>query len=463
VNARTLGDQGKRHTRIARPKRPRPLWWLHPVIGALLLGIPLTIIAYLTPESTYHTLYRTPKIVDSEFVVVGLFIYLCFIVGSFFAIGTAKESQEGDTLLYCRWFVRPLFLITLFGYLAWFANGILTSGIGPILTGMHEVLFGQEYGTTDELKSELFPTIPGVTTLTQVGILYVTAEAFLWVWKGSNRRSALIRFAVITLLAVFRSILLGERLALVELVIPVVVVFATTSQLRAHRKNLMRVAPVFLALVVCVLFAFGEYFRSWKFYRPLYHGSYLQFAAERFLGYYTTAINNAAVVYHYEPLHPLRHTFASLFEFPILGSFVSTGYAGVFGDSVVGIYWTLVLLEKYANPEFNNIPMTGLLVNEYSVFLAPVAAFVLGVLSASLYRSFLRGRLIGVLVYPGWFVGILEIPRIYYWAGVRYFPALALLAVTLFAFALAKKSVRTSSGRKIHPDSSRTSRAEILR
>jgi hypothetical protein len=107
--------------------------------------------------------------------------------------------------------------------------------------------------------------------------------------------------------------------------------------------------------------------------------------------------------------------------------------------------------------------MTGLLVNEYSVFLAPVAAFVLGVLSASLYRSFLRGRLIGVLVYPGWFVGILEIPRIYYWAGVRYFPALALLAVTLFAFVLAKKSVRTSSGRKIHPDSSRTSRAEILR
>jgi hypothetical protein len=443
VNARTMSDQEKQYTGSIRLNRPRPLWWLHPVVGALLLGVPLTIIAYLTPESTYHTLYRTLKTVDSEYVAVGLFICLCFIVGSFFAIGTTTESQKEDTLLYCRWFVRPLFLITLFGYLAWFANGILTSGIGPILTGMHEVLFGQEYGSSDELKYELFPTVPGVTTLTQVGILYVTAESLLWVWKGSNRRSALMRFAAIALLAALRSTLLSERLALVEIVVPVMVVFVTTSQLSARHKNLVQVTPIFLGLVVCVLFTLGEYFRSWSFYRPLYHGPYLQFAAERFMGYYTTAVNNAAVVYHYEPLHPLRHTFTALFEFPILGSFVSAGYAGVFGDS----YLDPFLLEKYANPEFNNIPMTGLLVNEFSVFLAPAAAFVLGVLSVSLYRSFLRGRLIGVLVYPGWYVGILEIPRIYYWPGVRYFPTLAVLAITLFAFVLAKKSVRTSWGK----------------
>jgi hypothetical protein len=446
VNARSRSNQEKRYTRTVRPNRPRQLWWLYPGVGALLLGVPLTIIAYLTPESTYFTLYRTPKTVDSEFVVLGAFIYLCFAIGSFFAIGTATESQEEDTLLYCRWFVRPLFLITLFGYLAWFANGILTSGIGPILTEMHDVLFGQEFGSSDELKVELFPTVPGVTTLTQVGILYVTVEALLWVWKGSNRRSALIRFAVITSLVLFRSILLSERIALVELVIPVVVVFATTSQFRRRHKNLVRVAPVFLALAVFVLFALGEYFRSWPFYRPLYHGPYLQFVAERFMGYYTTAVNNAAVVYHYEPLHPLLHTLRDLFDFPVLGSFVSTGYAIMFGEN--SPYNALALLGKYANPEFNNVPITGLLVNEFSLFFAPAAAFVLGVLSVSLYRSFLRGRLIGVLVYPSWYVGILEIPRIYYWADVRYFPALALLAITLFAFALGKKSLRTSSGRK---------------
>jgi len=422
---------------------------LHPSVVALLLGVPLTLIAYLTPESTYLTLYRSPKSVDSEFIVIAVVIYLCFIVGSFFAIGTATESQAEDASLYCCWFVHPLFFITLFGYLAWFANGILTSGIGPILTEIHVVLFEQDFGSSDELKVELFPTIPGVTTLTQVGILYVTAETLLWVWKGSDRRSALLRFAVIALLAVFRSILLSERLALVELVIPVVVIFATTSELRERHKNLVRAAPVFLVLAVYVLFALGEYFRSWNFYRPLYHGSYLQFAAERLLGYYTTAINNAAVFYHYAPLQPLRYTFSDVFEFPILGSFVSIRYAAEFGDR--STYATLSLLEQYANPEFNNVPITGVLVNDFSTLLAPVAAFVLGVLSVSLYRSFLRGRLIGVLVYPSWYVGILEIPRIYYWANVRYFPFLTLLVITLFAFALAKKSLRFSSGSKKSP------------
>ena len=446
MNARALGDREKQYTRTVRPNRPRPLWWLHPGVVALLLGVPLTFIAYLTPESTYFTLYRSPKTVDSEFVVIAVVIYLCFIVGSFFASGSATESQEEDALLYCRWFVQPLFFITLFGYLAWFGNGILTSGIGPVLTEIHEVLFEQEFGSSDELKVELFPTIPGVTTLTQVGILYMTVEALLWVWKGSDRRSALARFAVIALLVVFRSILLSERLALVELVIPVVVIFATTSRLRAYHNRLMQVAPVFLALVVFVLFALGEYFRSWTFFRPLYHGAYLQFAAERFMGYYTTAINNAAVFYHYEPLHPLRYTFSDVFEFPILGSFFSVRYAAVFGES--STYETLSLLERYANPEFNNVPITGALVNDFSAILAPVAAFVLGVLSASLYRSFLRGRLVGVLVFPSWYVGILEIPRIYYWANVRYFPFLALLAITLFAFALAKKSLRSSSKRR---------------
>jgi oligosaccharide repeat unit polymerase len=461
VKDRSKSNQEKLYPRTVRPNRPRSLWWLHPSVGALLLGVLLTIIAYLTPESTYFTLYRTPKSVDSEFVLIAVVIYLCFLVGSFFAIGTATESQKEDTLLYCRWFVRPLFLITLFGYLAWFANGIRTTGIGTLITQIHEVLFGQEFGSSDELKVELFPTVPGITTLTQVGILYVTVEALLWVWKGSHRRSALIRFVVVALLALFRSILLSERLALVELVIPVVVIFATTSQLRVRHKHLVRGAPLFLAPVVFALFAFGEYFRSWNFYRPLYQGPYLQFAAERFIGYYTTAVNNAAVVYHYEPLHPLLHTFRDLFDFPVLGSYVSAGYAVVFSDNPT--YDPLSLLEKYANPEFNNVPMTGVLINEYSMFLAPVAAFVLGVLSVSLYRSLLRGRLIGVLVYPSWYVGILEIPRIYYWADVRYFPALALLVVTLFAFALAKRFRRTTSGRVILADRSETNRAEILR
>jgi hypothetical protein len=426
---------------------------------ALVLGIPVTIVAYLIPESTYVVLYRTPKVFGFEFLAVCLVIYLCFVFGSFFAAGANTRSHDKDAPSYCRSFVQPLFLVTLFGYLAWFGYALLTSGIGPVFSELHDVLFEQEFGSSDELKTELFPNVPGVTTLTQVGMLYVTIESLLWVWKGSNRRAAIMRFAAIVFLAAFRSILLSERLALIEIVIPVVVVFTTTSQLRSRYKNLMRAAPMLLGFAVFAFFAVGEYFRSWTFFRPLYDEPYLRFAAERFVGYYATAANNAAVIYLYEPLHPLRLTFASLFEFPILGGYVSTIYAGVFGAR--STYDTLSLFEKYANPEFNNVPLTGALVNDYSVFLAPVAAFVLGVFSATLYRSFLRGRLVGLLIYPSWFVGILELPRIYYWADVRYFPTLALLVLTLFAFALTKSSVRTSSGRKLSPAESRLTEQEF--
>lgn len=415
--------------------RPRPPWWLHPNFSVLLLGLPLLLIAYLTPESSYLTLYRTQKYLDPEFVVVGLIVYLSFIIGSFFAAGTDAEPQGRDIVLYCRWFVWPLFFVTVFGYLIWFASGVISAGgIGPLL-GALSFQFSGVPGATDYVKFVLFRTIPGVTTLTQVGVLYAPVEALLWVRGGSDRRLALLRFSLIVVLAFLRAVVISERLAVLEIIVPVFVVLATAAQLKGRFRSFIRVAPLFIGLGAFVLFSFGEYFRSWAFYHTIYAGSYLRFAAERFLGYYTTALNNAAVVYYHEPPHPLRFTFNDLFEFPIVGNFISKAY-----EYAGGRVWenSLNVLGIYANPEFNNVPMIGLLLNEASVFLAPVVAFLLGILSASLYRSFTRGRLVGALLYPSWFVGLLEISRIYYWADGRYFPALAFAIVTIAVYVLAK-------------------------
>jgi hypothetical protein len=405
-----------------------------------VLGIPLLLIAYLIPESSYLTLYRTQKYLDPDFVFVGLIVYLSFILGSFFAAGTDAEPQERDIVLYCRWFVWPLFFVTVFGYLVWFASGVIRAGgIGALLDALSvqfsSPLGATDYAATDYVKFVLFRTIPGVTTLTQVGVLYAPVEALLWARGGSDRRFALLRFALIVVLAFLRSVVISERLAVLEIIVPVFVVLATAAQLKGRFRGFIRVAPLFMALGAFGLFSFGEYFRSWAFYHSIYAGSYLRFAAERFLGYYTTALNNAAVVYYHEPPHPLRFTFNDLFEFPIAGDFISWAY-----EYAGGGVWenSLNILGIYANPELNNVPMIGYLLNEASVFLAPVVAFLLGVLSASLYRSFTRGRLVGALLYPSWFVGLLEISRIYYWADVRYFPALSFAVFTLAVYVLAK-------------------------
>ena len=424
--------------------RSAPPWWMRPSTAPLLLGIPLLISAYLIPQRSFVELYDSPKYVDTGFLLIGLAIYVGFLAGCFVTLRSGTPARPGDVVAFCRWFVWPLFCLTMLGYLVWFANAVLgAGGVGPVLTAFSEVLAGQDHGTSDYVKDELFREIPGITTLTQVGILYATVEAVLWTRGASSRRLALTRFAVVILLGLARAMLLSERLALIEIVVPIGIVLLNNARFQEVHRTLVRFMPFVLALTVFTLFAAGEYFRSWTYYRSVYTGTYVEFAVQRFLGYYTTAVNNAAIVHYFEPLHPLRHTFDSLFVFPLLGEAVSHAYAVVFGGDYTDER-NQQLLQTYANPEFNNVPIVGLLSNEYSALLAPMAAVLLGILSASLFRSFASGRLVGVLLYPSWFVGLLEISRVYYWASSRYFPVLAVLLGALLLFEVAKVPRRRS-------------------
>lgn len=435
--SRTASARGWRIGR--RDGRRRPTWWLHPRYALLFLGIPLLVGSYLIPEYTYLTLYGTEKHIDLDYVVLGSLVYLAFIAGSFFTVGTNTRSQQRDIIAYCRWVIWPLFGLTIFGYVVWFSAAMLRAGgPGALLNAFVGLVLDPDFSASESVKFDLFDTIPGITTLTQLGVAYVTVEALLWVRKKSRRRLAALRFAVLASFLLPRAILISERLALIEIAVPIIVVLVSGLRLKGAYRGLVRWAPVYLVGGVFGLFALGEYFRSWAFYQPNYGGPYLRFAVERFLGYYATAINNGAVIYYYEPLQPMIHTLNSLFVFPILGVEVSEVYNEIFG---VPADRSVYLLDTYANPEFNNAALVGLLLNEYSVFLAPVAAFVMGVIAVSLYRDFARGRLVGAVLYPSWFIGVLEISRIYFWSDQRYFPTLAFFIISLLLFRAAKVPV----------------------
>ncbi len=445
------GKQGDSTSR--RHSRHRAPWWLHPFYALTFLTIPLVIVAYLIPETTYLAIYRTDKHMDFNFLALGVIVCLGFIIGSFFAVGESKPDQERDILVYCRWVVWPLFLLTIFGYTLWFGYNVLRLGLGTIVEASYSFLFEPDIGTASYVKSELFLTIPGVTTILHLCILYSTVEALLWVRRGVRRSTALMRFGMVASFVLAHAILLSERLALVQIAVPAAVILVSAADMGVVWRRLVKFAPLIIPGGAYALFAVGEYFRSWSFYRGIYGDSYLQFTADRFLGYYVTAINNAAVIYYYEPTLPLRHTFENLLEMPLLGEVISDAYATLLGANPFESPDPLAI---YANPEFNNIPPVGLLINEYSIFLAPVAAFVIGVISVSLYRGFTSGRLIGVLLYPSWFIGLLEISRIYFWASQRYFPTLVFLAVSLILFKLAKTPVRRKQ-----PVANRPKRVEI--
>jgi hypothetical protein len=420
-----------------RFRSPRALWWLNPRFAILCLGIPFLLFSYLIPESTYLILYRAAgKHVDFDFVLVGLLIYAAFVAGTFFLVRTGVHPQQKDTLLYCRWVVWPLFTMTALGYLVWVASATVRSGgPGTLLSTLVNVVLVPEAGATDYVKRDLFQTIPGVTTFTQFGILYATVEALLWVYRGSPRKIALLRFIPLLVLCLLRAVLISERLALVEFAVPVIVVLLTHARWTRISDHLIRFAPLFGGFAVFAYFVFTEYFRSWTFYQADYTGSYIRFAAERFLGYYATAVNNAAAHYYYGQVEPLRNTLTFLLEFPVLGALANSLYYSLF--EVRGMDHIEILF-TYTNPEFNNVALIGSLHSDFSVYFVPLAAFFIGVVSISLYRSFTQGRLTGLILYPSWFIGLLEVSRIYYWPGGRYFPVLAFLVGSLILFKLAK-------------------------
>ena len=69
-------------------------------------------------------------------------------------------------------------------------------------------------------------------------------------------------------------------------------------------------------------------------------------------------------------------------------------------------------LYYYANAEFNNgSGLFGPFI-DFGIAGGAVCWLVLGIVSGSLFRSYVAGGLWGLIIYPSWYTSIIEIPRI---------------------------------------------------
>ena len=99
-----------------------------------------------------------------------------------------------------------------------------------------------------------------------------------------------------------------------------------------------------------------------------------------------------------------------------------------------------IVMKSSLNIEFNNMSGIFAPLMDFGPFIGLVVWGVLGFTSGRLYRAFRSGRIIGLLLFPTWYVGLLEIPRVFYWGDSRYFPA---LAVSILIFLVARIVTRT--------------------
>jgi oligosaccharide repeat unit polymerase len=363
-------------------------------------------------EAADYALYKQPHVfLVSDRFWLGLAGLVAFAIGSL-CVESGLQSNpkrlevEGHDL---RVVLGWLYAVTLAAYAIF---------LFPVLLKPQLVveLYDGSLDAAYTLRSTL-ERIPGVTTLSTLQSLCVVLHLLYRRMTGSTLAGIYnILLAALVVACLLRSWLWSERLALIELAVPAALVVVGLSAKR--RSLLLAAGPLLGLLVVFALFCAGEYFRSWQFYRATWGDSFLSFAGVRFVGYYATALNNGALLYSVseQGYYPL-HTAVWFYKLPF---WEALGVGLPPPDDI-----SKRVLTAYGNPEFNN---TSGIFQPFLDFGPAGGAFCwagLGVASGLLLRSFAGSHLLGLILYPVWYVGILEILRIFYWGESRFFPVLA--------------------------------------
>jgi hypothetical protein len=410
------------------------VWWLSPA-GAVLLVVPPTLglaVAYTNDE--FRTFFRSPKSLDTDTALLFGAGALCFILaGLATQVGRRPAPARGTwpwldqrQLATLRRASTPLYVVTLLGYLAFLISGARN---GVTFADLVDAVVSQDLYSEGGLK-EAIGTVPGVTTLTQVGVAYAVVGTLLLLHSPDRR--TLVRLLVLAFLTTARAFLFTERLALVELAVPVLVLLAMRASQSASpsRRLLLRLAPIPLVILLVAGFAASEYSRSYNFYKTRTSDGLVLFSVKRLSGYYATAYNNGHLVLAYND-YPGRLPYTTL-----------EGLWSAPGIQQLDVYDRLVnrdqgeeyerILVTHANLEFNNPGGLPAIFADYGRKGGLVVLTVLGLLAGWAYRAFVGGRVPALLLYPLVVTGLLELPRFLYWTLGRTIPALIALLLVIW-------------------------------
>jgi oligosaccharide repeat unit polymerase len=432
---------------IGSPKKSGAVWWLSPVSVPLIVSVLSIVPTLLISDQRFRALWKTPKVITTETYLLFMAAGLALAVGAFAVLAAfpAKPRRSNawpgldDTeIRVLRTSSTVLVTLTVIGYVA-FIGAAIRAGVGiPELTA---ALGPDSYHSG--IKEQI-GTVPGVTTLTQFGIASVIVSSLLI--SSSPRRTDVLRLIIVFALALPRSFLLTERLAILELVVPMVVVFAARYSAAGRGRRIVKLMPVIAAPFVFAVFATFEYFRSWQFFRATSGGNFGDFALERLAGYYATALNNGHLT--------LVHTggvgqwpYRTIEAFWIAPGIKSWTWEQPQFHTYSEEYYA-DMLAQFGNPEFNNASgfVTGF--GDYGSIGGIVYFLIMGVVAGCLYRGFRSSAGLGMLLYPIIFLGILELPRYLYWSQGRALPAIVALAIVAFALRRAKSREATLSRRQ---------------
>ena len=427
------------------------VWWLSPIVVSLLVAVASIVPTALIGDEQFRSLWRTPKAVTGGTLLLFGCGAMALAFGALVALAAAPIARPASSpwprlsdrsVALLRRLSTALTAATVIGY-AGFVILIMRSGLNPL------ELFSFSLSESSAMSvREIVGTIPGITTLTQLGIAAVVTSTVLLVREYS--RSELSKLLIVLGLALPRAYLFSERLAVLELVVPMTVILAAHfSVQRGLRRRLMQVMPFVSFVAVVVLFGFFEYFRSWTFYRTQTTTSYSEFALDRFAGYYTTALNNGHLILEHLQW-PNRLPYDTIEAFWTAPGIQSTALYEKLGghpppytrEVYDSAYYGVV--SHFANVEFNN--QSGYVGGfvDYGALGGVLFFVVAGVIAGLLYRAFSQSKPFGLFLYPVVFVGLLELPRYLYWSQGR--TTYAWIALVVIAVMVSRSEAKERMG-----------------
>lgn len=423
-------------------------WWLHPVVLVVGLTGSMAVVSILAPQSVYEN-WETVKYLDSDNSLWLLILLLAFLLGITAAAGRGFGSWASQLSLTPRSYayIRRVYLglstLTILAYGIWSLWGVYN---GVTLSSLTAV-FQFDAGAVSSLKADIRP-ISGVTTMTQFGPVVVVLG--VWLSRIEGRRVMLGMWLCIALAAV-RSVLYAERLALLEVVIPLVVAGCVFQRVGGRRvsRPYVAAAPLLAVPALWVFFAVLEYGRSWPFYQHLTNQPYFLWITWRLLGYYVTAFDNSALLndalppYHVPPY----------FSFPVVWS--TPGFQNVFPAPSVGIVpldtWYGSLLRSHANVNLNNTGSFLVFRAEWGDLGSVLLWLAFGLCFGLLYTWARSGKPAALVLYLSVLIGLLELSRFTYWTQGRCAPILLACLVLLGARGRDRRSPGGSAARPAVP------------
>jgi hypothetical protein len=275
-------------------------------------------------------------------------------------------------------------------------------------------------GANYQARADL-ATVPGLSTLTEVGPVLVAALVLLW--RCGVRRYAVL--ALVLALSCVRAVLNSERISLIEVVLPIVLVIVMTQPPRVgsttRRRPWLVAAYLAAPFMILGLFALTERSRTWNsHYSRIYPGNLIQFSLDRIWGYYATAADNGAVYRDFRApaLHFPDLTLQALTHAPGISELIKVAGVPIGTDQV----WSQTLA-LYANPEFNNPSSFLPIIGEIGIPLALCLFAAWGLLMGALYQHARGGDVAALVAVAGLSLGLLELARYPYYSSGRFVPA----------------------------------------